>query len=118
MNVIELKPTNYESITEQINSLVYCLNYILKGKKNLVVQDLVIDFVTDFRDNVSYFLQIKYLHCVIFHDASKLTGYQPRKTEYTTFAPISSKDKDKVFECAGDYCNLEDMNRHSLPVVH
>lgn len=64
MNVIELKVSNYPSIGEQMSCLTDCINRHLKGKKHKEIDELVVDFVTDYRDTKFYFLQIKYINVI------------------------------------------------------
>ena len=62
MNVIELKTTNYSEVIEQMNNLVEGINRHLRNQKGLMIQELAVDFVCDYKDNTCYFLQIKFIN--------------------------------------------------------
>ena len=56
MNAIEMKPTNYGSLINQMNNLIELLNRHLHTHKNLKIKELVVDFVQDYLDGKFYFL--------------------------------------------------------------
>ena len=51
MTIVEAKITNYPSINEQMNSLISCLDQMLKVDKRMTLKEIVVDFVTDFLDD-------------------------------------------------------------------
>lgn len=51
MTIVEAKITNYPSINEQMNSLIFCLDQMLKVDKRMTLKEIVVDFVTDFIDD-------------------------------------------------------------------
>eukprot|EP00347_Sterkiella_histriomuscorum_P001072 403373437 len=146
MSVMELKPNNYQSVIDQMNILIDLLNRHLKGTVNQVISELVVDFVQDYRDEVIYFLQFKYINCLnLPQDPSFIGKLSPNvqdisvriqgseqtelKSMNTTLLKIKKPLrklyltktmflKNNIFECAGDYCDIDTLVTTNLPQVH
>ncbi len=119
MTAVEAKITNYPSIMEQMNSLVSCLDSYLKVDKRMIVKELVVDFVTDFIDDRQYFLQIKYLDCDNFVKPAALKPmFHKRKIQTSNPKLHFDHQTKQVYECAGDYCDIELSKTKEYPPVH
>ncbi|CDW82486.1 UNKNOWN [Stylonychia lemnae] len=137
MNIIELKSTNYQSIIEQMNTLVDLLNRILKTNRGFQIQEFVVDFAQDYKDELYYFLQIKYINCVPYISAlspskqissNQQQGFKVQQFELNKVkenqSPIKhnkihyNKNGKDPYECYGDYCDLENLGHIALPRVH
>lgn len=126
MNAIELKTTNYQSLIDQMNSLIEILNRHLHGHKGMRLNELVVDFVQDYAYGETYFLQFKFIKTYkvpIEDEYLKQRGLSPPKDKLQessklmkTLVAFNQKD---AFECAGDYCNIDGLvSKHDLPKVH
>ena len=102
-----------------MDSLVSCLDTYLKNEKRMVIKELVCDFVTDYVDDRHYFLQIKYLDCENhFRPAPNNPMFHQRKIQ-TSNPKIHYDPMTKTsFECAGDYCEIEQSKTKDYPPVH
>ena len=102
-----------------MDSLVSCLDTYLKNEKQMVIKELVCDFVTDYVDDRHYFLQIKYLDCENhFRHAPNNPMFHQRKIQ-TSNPKIHYDPMTKTsFECAGDYCDIEQIKPKDYPPVH
>ena len=120
MTVVEAKITNYPSINDQMNSLISCLDQFLRVDKHLTVKELVVDFVTDFLDDRQYFLQIKFLDCDPYVKVPALKPmFHKRKAMTSTNPKLHFDHQTKtVYECAGDYCDIELSKTKEYPSVH
>lgn len=119
MTIVEAKITNYPSINDQMTSLVNCLDQYLKLDKHLIVKDLVVDFVMDFLDDRQYFLQIKYLDCVDFVKPKALKPmFHKRKVQLSNPKLHFDFQTKQIYECAGDYCDIDMTKTKEFPSVH
>lgn len=123
-----MKPTNYQSLIDQMDNLIEILNRHLHTHKNLKIKELVIDFVQDYSDGKFYFLQFKYIDTYIVpeqDDYLKQRGFSPPKDKaleavrmLKTLGTFNGMMKEN-FECAGDYCTLDGiLSRMELPRIH
>ena len=119
MTVVEAKITNYPSINDQMNSLISCLEQYLRVDKRLTLKELVVDFVTDFLDDRQYFLQIKFMDTET-HVKPPANKPMFHKRKMQTSNPKMHEDvmTKAVYECAGDYCNIELAKARENPPVH
>lgn len=118
MNVIELKSHNNEEIIQQQQSLLDAINAHIKKHKK-VVEELVVDYISDYRDNKYYFLQIKHINTrKIEKDPFK---YEVQRREDSPDLMSSlyylKKNDFKHFQCSGDYCDTSDT-LSNLPAIH
>ena len=119
MTIIEAKITNYPSIDEQMNSLIACLNQQLRVDKRLSVKELVCDFVTDYLDDRQYFLQIKVMDTEPFLKPTALKPmFHKRKIQINEPKLHFDHMTKQTYECAGDYCDIEQSKTKELPPVH
>lgn len=119
MTVVEAKITNYPSINDQMNSLISCLEQYLRVDKRMSLKELVVDFVTDFLDDRQYFLQIKFMDTET-HIKPPANKPMFHKRKIQTSNPKLHEDHmtKTVYECAGDYCNIDVAKARENPPVH
>jgi hypothetical protein len=119
MTIVEAKITNYPSINEQMNSLISCLDQMLKVDKRMTLKEIVVDFVTDFIDDRQYFLQIKFLDVETFYKPPATKPmFHKRKVQTSNPKLHFDHETKQVYECGGDYCDMEISKTKDYPPVH
>jgi hypothetical protein len=95
------------------------MDQYLKVDKHMTVKELVVDFVQDFLDDRHYFLQIKFLDCDNYAKPAALKPmFHKRKVQTSNPKLHFDHETKQVYECAGDYCDIELSKTKEYPPTH
>ncbi|CDW90678.1 UNKNOWN [Stylonychia lemnae] len=128
LNITNEAYASYRSILDQAAELKHFIDSRYLQKQAKQIENIVLDFTTDFVTNKFTLLQIKYAtikdlekDSIVFDKLDKVVRQRHTRSIDATFQiaqSIAVKNSIK-FECSGQYCKIEDFQiRKDIPEFH